>query len=111
MQNSDKKQEKKDILKILYALFDGRERNLDAFENKIFPMKIEGTGFSDLSMRDKYIALSNLSIYYAWKNIKKSYKNNKFKIPVPAWNELPDGSYSMLDIQEIAPNISSTNMR
>ena len=28
----------------------------------------------------KYVALSNLSIYYTWKNIKKSYKNNKFKI-------------------------------
>ena len=28
----------------------------------------------------KYIALSNLSIYYTWKNIKKSYENNKFKI-------------------------------
>ena len=26
------------------------------------------------------IPLSNLSIYYTWKNIKKSYKNNKFKI-------------------------------
>ena len=25
---------------------------------------------------DKYVALSNLSIYYTWKNIKKSYKNN-----------------------------------
>ena len=29
---------------------------------------------------DKYVALSSLSIYYAWKNIKKSYKNNKSKI-------------------------------
>ena len=29
---------------------------------------------------DKYITLSNLSIYYTRKNIKKSYKNNKFKI-------------------------------
>ena len=28
---------------------------------------------------DKYIALSNLSIYYTWKNIKSLYKNNKFK--------------------------------
>ena len=28
----------------------------------------------------KYVALSNLSIYYTLKNIKKSYKNNKFKI-------------------------------
>ena len=34
----------------------------------------------DLRRKDKYIALSNLSIYYTWKNIKKSYKNNKFKL-------------------------------
>ena len=32
---------------------------------------------------DKYVALSNLSIYYTWENIKKSYKNNKFKISAP----------------------------
>ena len=46
-------------------------------------------------MKDTYIALSNLSIYYPWKNIKKSYKNNKFKILAPTWNEelvLPGGS-------------------
>ena len=49
-----------------------------------------------------YVALSNLSIYYAWKHIKKSYKNNKLKISAPTWNEefeLPDGSYAVLDIQ------------
>ena len=34
----------------------------------------------DLKRKDKYIPLSNLSIFYTWKNIKKSYKNNKFKI-------------------------------
>ena len=34
----------------------------------------------NLNRRDKYIALLNLSIYYLWKNIKKSYKNDKFKI-------------------------------
>ena len=28
---------------------------------------------------DKYVAVSNPSIYYTWKNIKKSYKKNKFK--------------------------------
>ena len=38
----------------------------------------------DLRRKDQYIALSNLSIYYTWKNIKKSYKNNKFKISAPA---------------------------
>ena len=47
---------------------------------------------------DKYVALSNLSINYAWKNIKMPYKNNKFKISAQTWNEefeLPDGSYSV----------------
>ena len=32
---------------------------------------------------EKSIALSNLSIYYTWKNIKSSYNNNKFKISAP----------------------------
>ena len=32
-----------------------------------------------LEISDKYVALSKLSIYYTWKNIKKSFKNNKFK--------------------------------
>ena len=57
----------------------------------------------DLRRKDKYIALSNLSIYYRWKNIKKLHKNNKFKISAPTWNEefeLPDGSYSISDIQD-----------
>ena len=57
----------------------------------------------DLRRKYKYTSLSNLSIYYAWKNIKKSYKNNKFKISVPTWNEefeLPDGSYSISDIPD-----------
>ena len=40
-----------------------------------------------LKRRDKYVALSNFSIYYTWKSIKKSYKNNKFKISAPKWNE------------------------
>ena len=34
---------------------------------------------------------------------KKSYKNNKFKISASAWNDefkLPDGSYSVSDIQD-----------
>ena len=57
----------------------------------------------DLRLGEKVIALSNLSIYYTWKNVKSSYKNNKFKISAPTWNdefELPDGSYSVSDIQD-----------
>ena len=57
----------------------------------------------NLKRGDKYVALSNLSTYNTWKNIKKPYKNNKFKIPALTWNEefeLPDGSYSVSDIQD-----------
>ena len=57
----------------------------------------------NLKRSDKYIALPNLSIYYIWKNIKKSCKNNKFKISDSTWNEvfeLPDRSYSVSDIQD-----------
>ena len=56
-----------------------------------------------LKRSDKYVALLNLSIYHTWKNIKKLYKNNKFKVSAPTWNEefeLPDGSYSISDIQD-----------
>ena len=57
----------------------------------------------DLRRGEKSIALSNLSIYYTWKIIKSSYNNNKFKISAPTWNnklELPDGSYSISNIQD-----------
>ena len=57
----------------------------------------------DLRMGKKIIALSNLSIYYTWKNIKSLYNNNKFKVSAPIWNdefELPNGSYSISDIQD-----------
>ena len=59
----------------------------------------------DLRIGKKVIALSNLSIYYTWKNIKRSYnsKHLKFKTSAPTWNdefELPDGSYSISDIQD-----------
>ena len=55
----------------------------------------------DLRRGKEIIALSNLSIYYTWKNIKSSYNNNKFKISAPTWNDklaLPDGSYSVSNI-------------
>ena len=54
----------------------------------------------DLRIGEKTIALSNLNIYYKWRNIKSSY--NKVKISAPTWNEkleLPDGSYSVSDVQ------------
>ena len=54
----------------------------------------------ELRKKDKYTALSKLSIYDTWKNIKKSYNINKFKVSAPTWNEefeLLDGLYSISD--------------
>ena len=58
-----------------------------------------------LNLKDlnKNIALANLSIYYAWENIKSAYNNIKSKISAPTWNDkfdLPDGSYSISNIQD-----------
>ena len=58
---------------------------------------------NDKLNKNKNNAFANLSIYYTWKNIKSAYNNNKFKMSAPAWNDefdLPDGSYSISDIQD-----------
>ena len=57
----------------------------------------------NLKNPNKNIALVNLSIYQTWKNIKSEYNNNKFKISALTRNEtfdLPDGSYTVDDIQD-----------
>ena len=57
----------------------------------------------NLRRKDKYIALWDVSIYYTWRNVRYSYTNNTFKISAPTWNEefeLPNGSYSISDIQD-----------
>ena len=61
----------------------------------------------DLKRSVKNVALSNFSIYYTWKDIKKFYQNNKLKISDPTWNEefeLSDRSYS-IQIFKIILNI------
>ena len=66
-------------------------------------LKLKLTSKLDLRISERVITLSNLSVCYTWKNIESSYNNNKFKISAPTWNEefkLPDGSYSVSDIQD-----------
>ena len=66
-------------------------------------LKLKLTNKLDLRIGEKITALSNLSIYYTWKNIKRSYNNNKSKISAPTWNDkfdLPDGSYPVSDIED-----------
>ena len=69
------------------------------------PHRFRSSLVDTLNLKDpnKNMALANLSIYYTWKNMKSAYNNNKFKISAPTWNDefdLPDGSYSIADIQD-----------
>ena len=67
-----------------------------------------------LKRSDKYVALSDLSIYYTWKNIKKPYKNNKFQISAPTWNKkfkLPDVSSFVSDNQDYFESILKKHKR
>ena len=64
--------------------------------------KLDLTDKLNLKNLNENMDLTNLSIYYTWKNIKSEYNNNKFKISAPTWNDtfdLFDGSYSIADIQ------------
>ena len=75
--------------------------NSKTSEHNVLVLKL--TDKLDLRRGQKAVALSNLSIYYTWKNVKSSYNNNKFKISAPTWREefkLPDESYSVSDIQD-----------
>ena len=66
-------------------------------------LAIKLTNKLDFWIGEKIIALSNLSIFYTWRNIKNSYNNNKLKISAPTWNdefELPDGLHSVSNIQD-----------
>ena len=61
----------------MYTIFMNSQINETSDPHRLF---LKLTDKIKLKRSDKYVALSNLSIYYTWKNIKKSYKNSKFKI-------------------------------
>ena len=68
----------------------------------------------NLKRSAKHVALSNLSIYYTWKNVKMSYKNDKFEISAPTLIEefeLLDGSLYLSDIQEYYKHIATKTWR
>ena len=75
-------------------------------------LELKLTDKLDLRRGKKGVALSNLSIYYTWKNIKISYNNNKFKISAPIWSKefkLQDGSFSITDIQDFFEYVLKKN--
>ena len=82
------------------AIFMNSE-NSKTSKHNVLVLKL--TDKLDLRRGQKTVALSNLSIYYTWKNVKSLCNNNKIKISAPTWSEefeLPDGSYSVSDIQD-----------
>ena len=111
-----------EIRQIIYSLYQANQITKKLYNNKMnsineyYIYNSEYSRTSDphrlllnlsdkinLRSKDKYVALSKLSISFKWRNIKKSYKNSKFKISALAWNEdfqLPDGSYSVSDISD-----------
>ena len=75
--------------------------NSKTFECYILVLKLTDKVY--LKRGQKSIALSNLSNYYTWKNIKYSYNSNRFRISAPTWSdrfELPDGPYLISYIQD-----------
>ena len=71
--------------------------------NELYKFLINLSQRLDLRSSDRHTVLQNLSIYYTWKNIRKQYKKNKLKIIAPTRNdefELPNGSYSISNIQD-----------
>ena len=75
---------------------------LDSKTNESNKFIYQFTDKLSLKNPNNNMTLANLSIYYTWKNIKSEYNNNKFKISALSWNDefnLPDGSYSVSDIQ------------
>ena len=76
---------------------------LNSMKNESNKFMYQFTDKLNLKNPNKNMALANLSIYHTWKNTKSEYNNNKFKIHVPTWNDefnLPDGLYSVSDIQD-----------
>ena len=71
--------------------------------NEPHRFKLDLTDKRNLKNPNKNMALANLSIYYTWKRIKSKYNNSKFKVSAPRQKDtfdLPDGSYSIADIQD-----------
>ena len=68
--------------------------------NELYRFRLTFANKLNLKGSNKNMVLADLSIYYTWKNINSAYNNNK---SAPTWNDkfnLPDGSYSISDIQD-----------
>ena len=65
------------------TIFISSENNMTS---KAHRLRLTLTNNMDLRGSDNCVALSDLTIYYTWKNIKRAYRNNKFKISGITWD-------------------------
>ena len=89
-----------DIIQNMDTIFMNTENSRTSEQHRF---ELDLTDKRNLKNPNKNMVLAHLSIYYTWKNIKSEYKTNKFQISAPIWNDafdLPDGSYSIADIQD-----------
>ena len=99
---------KNELRQIIYSLYRSKVLTKTVYNNLIKSIRTEhyvlkNSTLLDLKNPNKNMALGSLSIYYTWKNVKSTYNSNKFKISAPTWNEtfdLPDGSYTISEIQD-----------
>ena len=103
--STDQKNLQSNSIKVWLTLFKTWTQSLWTVKivEQVHHTELDLTDKLNLKNPNKNRALANLSIYYNWKNIKSECNNNKFKISAPTWNytlDLPDGSYSISDIQD-----------
>ena len=81
--------------------------------SELHRFKLNLTDKLNIKNPNKNMALANLSIYYTWKNIKSEYKNNKFRISAPTWNDTFDLTevLILLRIFNITLNLLSKNVK
>ena len=100
-----KKQQKDDVLKNLYNLFEGRERVLNAFDSELFPIKTKFIGFSDHSNLKILISkqmLQRWPIALVQVNAGNTSENE--------WNENMQIIYSLYRAKEITEKVYNNIM-
>ena len=103
---TDPKNLQKHSIKVWLTLFNNGNNFYErenSKRNEPHKFRLDLTDRFNLKDIKKNMALTNLSIYYTWKNIKSEYNNYKFKVSSPTLNDsfdLLDGSYSISDIQD-----------
>ena len=97
-----KTQKKKDVLKNLYNFFEGREKVLNAFDSKIFPIKTKGTGYLESEPSSFKILTPNRILKRLPIALAQIKAGNNSK---PLLNEIRQIVYSLYRSKEITKKV------